>query len=216
MAFYDDDGYHNDNPDDIAESKEIKELKEIDREKTTIEDFDDDYWKSDRTHDMYIKKFHGITVNKYTKETFGGCICNDSSQKSNDLSKKEDSLKICEKCCPEYEAEVCDCNYKGCEKRVMKWNCNCDSTCACPYFCKKHKETREARLLLAKIASKEINEINKKLQKRYWFMRHSYRRNTVYRNRITTINGYDVYHTSDTINSYKSLLVFDSKIGTFI
>jgi len=98
----------------------------------------------------------------------------------------------------------------------MKWNCNCDSTCACPYFCKNHQETREARLLLAKIASKEINEINKKLQKRYWFMRYSCHRNAVYSNRITTINGYDVYHTSDTITSYKSLLVFDSKIGTFI
>jgi len=92
MAFYDD-GYYNDDPNDIAESKEIKELKEIDREKTTIEDFDNDYWESDRTHDMYIKKFHGITVNKYTKETFGGCICEVSSQNDERSLQKSEDLK---------------------------------------------------------------------------------------------------------------------------
>lgn len=223
--------YRNQNINDINVSKAILELKKIDNsvnqpsdtnENTTTRDMDfSEYFKS--THDVKIKVDHGVDINKYHKETLGGCDCSES-----EIQNSESCV-----CPPEYEAEVCTCNYKGCNTEIAIYNCNCGTSCACAYFCDDHQNTNEANLLLAKISTNKMKDVSKQLQKRYWFIRHSNKRTKEYHDKIMTIDGYDVYHTSDHIiqlfddikimssdikllSGFKGLIVFDTAIGKII
>ena len=158
-------------------------------------------------YSKYIKKTYDVDIKPYFKQFQNECLCRKTG---------------CNKH-PVYHM-VGTCNFNNCEEVLNPGNpcCNSDGMgCACEYFCWEHKETIEAKILLAKIDRKPLVNLKNMTLKRYWLLSKEYRPRFAYDSKTDVIVGtFSINEASDNLSDFEKKLgkelIYDSESRDFV